>query len=1057
MKYIRGLLFVGFFVVAGFMGFAQTTLAQVSNPDSCYVYAGINRTAPATGVYSFDVSGKTNCGANFSKLKLVVSAEPSNWPIADTVKVGQQCVGDKIFDPGRHLTVGDILPWSVSTGPCFSVAPGTELFKDSVYTCDKYGDPNWSAGGGIVAGGLYREWGSLGNNMNFSGVLRSYSCYQEGPDAPADSPPDPRYGVTDFRPRTLTQVKFNDSDAASETSLSVADLSQPNSGWFQTVMNIWPVVPFTAHYRIEVTQIFEGTYTCPAGTPLQGKQHDFTVNGPNIWWCDAYSLPSEWGTLIGSCASKPNDTLIINQTFDCGGVIKKPTITVSTDPIPTDYICIAPATNNYSYCQGDTAGITGANKASVGVVSQAACSAPVGSEPKCQYYCNPGFYMTAAGQCLPYQTPSLTAVPGICGTKNIVLTWTAPTAPAGGTLSGYRLYRNGTQIPSSSTIASSVLTHTDSAPANGTSYVYEIEALFTVGGVTVPSPRKIALQTTPVGPTQCLTCSGTVSGNTVTWTAAPQNNFNPDPMTYTWTGTDSLNVTAAATAIKTYTTSNTKSATVSATQAGVTRSGSCTVPITITTRPPVSGITAVPSACGTSKILVTWGAPVGGTPTSYRIYQGGSAIPLGEVSAPTLGYVATLPAFNTIYTLQVEAVYPSGVSTKVMTLAITPKEKCVSCFGVLQTGNRIQWTAVIESGFTPSTYAWSGAVSGNTQTVMSSAYTTSGTKTANVDVTPVTGMLESASCALPFTVGAALQCGGVRPAGTTICSGDDTSLTGATSWTMVAGNPSCTVTKCEYYYTCSGTVPAGYVQCTSSNTNIDLVSPAAWHLVGSCNLVNKCEYLCPSGMTYNPTTNSCLGDLSVSLQGRVNGTPTAYTAGQLNVEKNRKIDLKSMVTPDDSMCQRTGGTPGWATTQQPYFNLPDDFTSDPLSSDTTFTLACGNSISGTLETKSLLAKVFGGTCDAYYDLAGTNPIPVGANVPVGKAIYWRANPADPNETTYLWSSPDGLVTGYDQYVRVVYKTVGKKTAKVVISRANSSVTCADKEITVTANPIFKEF
>ena len=117
----------------------------------------------------------------------------------------------------------------------------------------------------------------------------------------------------------------------------------------------------------------------------------------------------------------------------------------------------------------------------------------------------------------PPSAPSLSAP--VATAVDPVLTWTASTDPAGGSsLAGYRVYRDGTLIATTSAVS---YTDSDSAVVPGT-YVYSVVAFDGAGNTTSSAQKTVIVDTTrpDAPPAPCSAPSPTNAKPVISWAAA---------------------------------------------------------------------------------------------------------------------------------------------------------------------------------------------------------------------------------------------------------------------------------------------------------------------------------------------------------------------------------------------------------------------------------------------------------------------------------------------------------------------------------------------------------
>jgi len=137
-------------------------------------------------------------------------------------------------------------------------------------------------------------------------------------------------------------------------------------------------------------------------------------------------------------------------------------------------------------------------------------------------------YTSPAGSSIPSNSVSATPTVGFNPPQNLVatagngsvsLTWSAPTNSGNATLSGYKVYRNGTAMPS--TLPTNTLTYSDTGLNNGILYNHFVTAVYT--NPTGESSNSNVVQTMPFlpifNPPTNLTANAAIGVVSLSWSA----------------------------------------------------------------------------------------------------------------------------------------------------------------------------------------------------------------------------------------------------------------------------------------------------------------------------------------------------------------------------------------------------------------------------------------------------------------------------------------------------------------------------------------------------------
>jgi chitodextrinase len=242
----------------------------------------------------------------------------------------------------------------------------------------------------------------------------------------------------------------------------------------------------------------------------------------------------------------------------------------------------------------------------------------------------------------------------------INLSWSASTDTGGSGLAGYKIYRGGTQVGTSTTTSFS-----DSGLAAGTTYSYKVAAYDVAGNVSAQSSQASAktLDTTaPSVPTNLNGSAISASQINLTWTASTDNVAVTGYRVYrggSQIGTSATNSYSDATVVG----STTYSYTVAAYDAVPNVSAQSqakqisTPDITPPSKP--TGLTAV--AASPTKINLSWNASTdtgGSGLAGYKVYRAGSQI--GTTAVPSYSDTGRTPSTNYSYTV---AAYDNATNT----------------------------------------------------------------------------------------------------------------------------------------------------------------------------------------------------------------------------------------------------------------------------------------------------------------------------------------------------------------------------------------------------------
>jgi chitodextrinase len=254
----------------------------------------------------------------------------------------------------------------------------------------------------------------------------------------------------------------------------------------------------------------------------------------------------------------------------------------------------------------------------------------------------------------------------------VVLSWTASTDTGGPGLAGYRIYRGGTQIGTSTST-----TYTDATTSGTTTYSYTVAAVDIEG---VLSGQSTALSVTtpdtipPSVPTGLTKVSATSTQVVLSWTASTDTGGSGLASYRIYRGGTQIG-TSTSTTYTDATTSGTT--TYSYTVASVDNAGNVSAqsaPLSVTTPdtiPPSVPTGLVSTSQTISQVVLSWTASTdtGGSGLSgYRIYRGGTQI--GTSTGTT--YTDATVAASTTYSYTVASVDNAGnVSSQSAPLSVT--------------------------------------------------------------------------------------------------------------------------------------------------------------------------------------------------------------------------------------------------------------------------------------------------------------------------------------------------------------------------------------------------
>ena len=249
-----------------------------------------------------------------------------------------------------------------------------------------------------------------------------------------------------------------------------------------------------------------------------------------------------------------------------------------------------------------------------------------------------------------------TGLTTVASASQVSLTWNASSDAVG--VTGYRVYRNGTQIA-----APASNSYIDGNLVPGT-YSYTVAAVDAAGNVSAQSVNVSATTSAPTANFTSTPTSGTAP-LTVTFTDTSTGNIT----TWSWNfgdGTTSI----AKNAAKTYT--NPGSYTVGLTVTGPAGSNTATRIISVTAAAPVANFTATPIS-GTAPLAVTFTNSSSGTVSGYSWSFGDG----GTSTAPNPAYTYTKAG---TYSVSLAATGLGGTNTKTQNGYITVSSGLVGAY-----------------------------------------------------------------------------------------------------------------------------------------------------------------------------------------------------------------------------------------------------------------------------------------------------------------------------------------------------------------------------------------
>lgn len=268
----------------------------------------------------------------------------------------------------------------------------------------------------------------------------------------------------------------------------------------------------------------------------------------------------------------------------------------------------------------------------------------------------------------------------------INLSWSASTDTGGSGLAGYKIYRGGTQVGTSTSTS-----YSDSGLTAGTTYSYKVAAYDVAGNVSAQSSQASAktLDTTPPSvPTGLTGSAASATLINLSWTASTDNVGVTGYRIYrggSQIGTSATTSYADSTVVGSTTYSYKVAAYDAATNVSAQSTAKTISTPDVTAPSTPTNLTA--TAASPSRINLSWSASTdtgGSGLAGYRVYRGGSLI----ASPATSSYSDTNLAAGTAYSYTVRA-YDNATNTS----------------GPSNTANATTWPAVAAS-LSTTTWKW---------------------------------------------------------------------------------------------------------------------------------------------------------------------------------------------------------------------------------------------------------------------------------------------------------------------------------------------------------------
>jgi fibronectin type 3 domain-containing protein len=251
------------------------------------------------------------------------------------------------------------------------------------------------------------------------------------------------------------------------------------------------------------------------------------------------------------------------------------------------------------------------------------------------------------------------------GATQVNLSWSASTDNGGGTVAGYRIFRNGTSLTTTTSTS-----YTDNAVAQNTTYTYRVAAFDNATPANESAQSNQVSVTTGTAPdTQAPTVpqnlTGQAQGTTqvnLSWNASTDNGggtvagyriFRNGTSLTTTTGTSFSDTTVVASTTYTYRVAAFDNASP-ANESAQSNQVSVTTGAPPDTQAPTVPQNLTGQAVSSSQVTLNWSASTdtgGGTVAGYRIFRNGTSL----TTTTAVSYTDNTVAANTAYTYRVAA------------------------------------------------------------------------------------------------------------------------------------------------------------------------------------------------------------------------------------------------------------------------------------------------------------------------------------------------------------------------------------------------------------------
>lgn len=269
------------------------------------------------------------------------------------------------------------------------------------------------------------------------------------------------------------------------------------------------------------------------------------------------------------------------------------------------------------------------------------------------------------------------------------LSWNAP-SPLSGTLSGYRIYRNNSQIGSLVTVTN----YSDMNVISGSTYVYYIKAVYVSGESENSNSVSVTIPANSFLPPTSLTCSSYPSRIVLSW-LQPSGQSSGSLSTYRVYRNESLLTSTTSLFYQDLACIPGTTYFYHVTAVYVNPSGESEPSNTVSGTPgytltPPNNLTGV---VNNQNVVLTWDSPTSYGLTGFKLYRNSTSLIV--ISNPAIAtYTDTdLPAG--VYVYDISAIYPTGESTLANSVTVTV------------TGGGYGSNLLINAGFEQGTNGWS--------------------------------------------------------------------------------------------------------------------------------------------------------------------------------------------------------------------------------------------------------------------------------------------------------------------------------------------------------------